>query len=138
MWWWNSFQSRTRSTGVRSTGSSRRYSMKPVGLPIRCSIFRLISADAREVARVLFEGHHDGLIACQALIVRPLQRGDGALEVLGHHGDELRKQPLPVLQHGARAIAPSEVAMALDHAAHPRDLLRVLQALDAHHLRVDS
>ena len=34
MWWWNSFQSRTRSTGVRSTGSSRRYSMNPVGFPI--------------------------------------------------------------------------------------------------------
>ena len=34
MWWWNSFQSFTRSVGVRSTGSSRKYSMKPVGLPM--------------------------------------------------------------------------------------------------------
>jgi len=35
---WNSFQSFVRSAGARSTGSSRRYSMKPVGLPmgVRC------------------------------------------------------------------------------------------------------
>src|SRR6185503_12227542 len=31
---WNSFQSFTRSSGERSLGSSRSYSMKPVGLPI--------------------------------------------------------------------------------------------------------
>src|SRR5438477_6188948 len=31
---WNSYQSRMRSWAFRSTGSSRRYSMKPVGFPM--------------------------------------------------------------------------------------------------------
>src|SRR6185437_13282502 len=131
MWWWNSFQTRRSSDLVRSTGSSRRYSMKPVGLPM------LIPADAREVARVLFEGHHDGLIARQSLRMRAFERGEGALEVLGHDGDEPGKQALPVLEHVTRAGAARERGMALYHPAHARDFLRVLQLLDRHHLRVD-
>src|SRR5215471_2857901 len=90
MWWWNSFQSRTRSAGERSTGSSRRYSIKPVGLPIYL-VLLLVSADARRVARVLLERRHDGLVARQSLVVRPLEAGEHALVILGDHAQEMRQ-----------------------------------------------
>src|SRR5205814_3985090 len=41
IWKWNSFQSWMRLTAARSSGSSRKYSMNPVGLPICFSAFRM-------------------------------------------------------------------------------------------------
>ena len=37
MWWWNSFQSRDALERRAVGGSSRRYSMKPVGFPMLSS-----------------------------------------------------------------------------------------------------
>src|ERR1041385_1384424 len=72
MWKWNSFQSTMRSAGERSCGSSRKYSMNPVGLPIfQLSVvqpkLKSTTADASHVAGVLLERGHHRVLAAQAL-----------------------------------------------------------------------
>src|SRR5207245_1159304 len=77
---WNSFQSRIRSIAGRSSGNSRKYSIKPVGFPIVYFGqflgflsdfwawgfgFSSTAADARNVAGVFLESSHDGLFAAQ-------------------------------------------------------------------------
>src|SRR6185312_6794159 len=74
-----------------------------------------VSTDARQIARVLFEGHHDGLVAAQPLLMRALERLDRALEVSGDDADESGNHGVPALEHVLSARAAGELAMALDH-----------------------
>src|SRR6185437_1185469 len=114
--------------GARSTGSSRRYSMNPVGFPIPARS-PLISADPREVMGILVEGRHDGLIAAETLLMRALERGDRALEVLRHDAHESRHAGAPMLEYLACARAPGEFKVAFDHATHALDFLISLECL---------
>src|SRR5215469_12613582 len=95
--------------------------MNPVGFPMS-PVLSLVSTDAREIARVLFEGDHDGFVAAQPLLVRALERLDRALEVPGDDAHESGYHGVPVFEHLPRAFASSELVMALDHAAHFVDL----------------
>src|SRR5512135_406526 len=124
---WNSSQSPMRSMGARSTGSSRRYSMNPVGFPI-VVLCRSVAADAREVARILLAGFHDGLVADQAALFRPRDAGEHALVVLRDDLDELRQHVVPAVQHEARAFARGVRQVALDEPAHLADLRFVGEA----------
>src|ERR1700722_20745964 len=99
-----------RSTGVRSTGSSRKYSMNPVGFPMLNSI----SAHAREVAHVFFERGHDGLIPRQTLVVCLLDAGEHALIVLRRDLHELGNAAIPRIQHPPRTAAARELPVPLD------------------------
>src|SRR5262245_21391513 len=116
---WNSFQSPMRSSGARSTGSSRRYSMNPVGLPIvatfvLCRRSPSIPADPCEVARVLLEGHHDRFLADEALLLGARDAREHPLVVLRDHLDELRQQFVPGVEHAPGALAGSVLEVALD------------------------
>src|SRR5687768_12878945 len=142
MWWWNSFQSRTRSAGGRSTGSSRKYSMNPVGFPIYLFCFSyfvgLVAADARRVAGVLFERGHDGLVARQSLVVRALEAGEHALVILRDHAQELRQLGRPGREDVRGVFAARGVDVFLDQRAQFLGFLRILDALDLDHLGVDA
>src|SRR5688572_31789710 len=135
MWWWNSFQSRTRSVGERSTGSSRRYSMNPVGLPI---YFLLVSTDTREVTRVLLERRHDGLVARQPLVVGALETGEHTLVVLRNDAHELRQLGRPGRENALGVLRARVVHVLLDQRFQFLGFLRVFDAADLHHLRVDA
>src|SRR5262245_63226949 len=137
MWWWNSFQSRTRSAGERSTGSSRRYSMNPVGFPIYL-FFLLISADARRIARVLLERGHDGLVARQPLVVGAFEAGEHALVILRDHAQELRQPGGPGREDVLRVLAARGIDVFLDQRAQLLGFLRILDASDFDHLHVDA
>src|SRR3984885_3078763 len=133
MWKWNSRQSWMRSSGVRSTGSSRRYSMNPVGFPMMKSI----PAHAREVAHVFFKRGHDGLVARQTLVVRLLDAGQPALIVLGHDFHELRNPQLPRIQQPPRAPTAGELPMPLDQLVQLLDVRGILDTGHRHHLLAD-
>src|ERR1044072_5915794 len=137
MWWWNSFQSRTRSAGERSTGSSGRYSIKTVGFPIYW-FFLSVSADARRVSRVLFERRHDGLVTRQALVVGALEAGEHALVVLGDDAQEVRQLGGPGREDVLRVLAARRLDVLLDQRAQLLGFVRILDSFDLDHLRVDA
>src|SRR5512139_3672222 len=97
---WNSFQSPSRSSGARSTGSSRRYSMNPVGFPI---VFYSVAADTREVTGILLERFHDRFVADEPALLGPGDARQHALVVLRDDPDEFRQQVVPGIQHVAGA-----------------------------------
>src|SRR4051812_37966354 len=121
-----------RSDGARSTGSSRRYSMKPVGLPMGGSgkleverSERSVSANARRIAGVFFEGGHDGFVTGEALRLRAIDTGEHALVVLRHHFDELRQIRRPPVEDRFAANTLRVVDVLLDHRLHFGDFLAV-------------
>src|SRR5512137_2954669 len=101
-WRWNSFQSRMRSRAKRYWGSSRRYSMKPVGLPI---IYLSTADNTRDVASVLLKGSHDSLLTAQAGLLHALHGLEDALVVLWHNFEELRHSRLPIRKQPGRQRA---------------------------------
>src|SRR5580692_10581059 len=133
MWKWNSRQSWMRSSGVRSTGSSRKYSMNPVGFPMMKSI----PAHAREVAHVFFKRGHDGLVARQTLVVRLLDTGQHALIVLGHHFHELRHVQVPRIKQPPGAATAGLLPVPLYQFAQLLDVRGILDTGHRHHLLVD-
>src|SRR5439155_24749169 len=135
-----------RSAGARSAGSSRRYSMKPVGLPMliasgsqlqekvgstrrrsRFSLRKRLSwrtqassttPDARHVARVFFKGGGDRVVATQPGFVGLFQSREDAFVILRHHLDELRHHVLPELDDVAAPITAGVAHVAFDPGAH--------------------
>src|SRR5579862_3716445 len=133
MWKWNSRQSWMRSSGVRSTGSSRKYSINPVGLPM----MKLNSQHTREVARVFFERSHDGFLTRQTLIVCLLDAGQHALIVPGHYFHELRDADVPGVQDAPCTPAARVLPMPFNQIAQLGAVRRVIDTGDGDHLLVD-
>src|SRR5688572_19767887 len=131
---WNSFQSRTRSIGARSTGSSRRYSMNPVVLPTSVALSE--TAHPGDIASVLLERDHDRLVSREALLFRALDRGEHALVVLRDDFHECAHRVVPPLEQAPRAVARRVLDVTLDEPAHRGDLLSVLELLEHDHLLV--
>src|SRR5579863_3527762 len=83
-WSWNSFQSRTRSLGLRSGGNCRSYSMKPVSLPMK----KLLPSESGEIVGVELERRHLRLRLRHAGLPHFLLRLEDALEVMRHDPHE--------------------------------------------------
>src|SRR5436190_9135568 len=153
-----------RSTAERSSGSSRKYSMKPVGLPIvirgqlvwaflkksafECGTFDWLrisnsgfrtcstSADAGDVAGVGFEGGHDGFFTAEAGILDALHGLEHAPVILGHHFDELGRVVLPIRKNCRGTRAARVGLVTLDHFPDLLDFVRVREFFESDHLQV--
>src|SRR5437762_7833707 len=104
-----------RSMAGRSSGSSRRYSIKPVGLPMGVRIHISPTADTRHVAGIFLEGSHDGVVAAQARFFDAFHRLEDALVIFGHDLDEFRDDLRPLVEHSGRARAAGVSMMTLNH-----------------------
>src|SRR2546430_1453567 len=119
-----------RSMAARSSGSSRRYSMKPVGLPME-----LAAPNSRHIARVFFERRHDRIITAQARLLHAFERLQDALVIFGHYLDKFRRHVFPVRQYRGSTAAVGIGLVALDHFPERLNFVRVFELFESHHLR---
>src|SRR5579859_4532110 len=147
MWRWNSFQSRMRSIAERSRGSSLRYSMKPVGLPIvgrgqlvrdwkPGSGFALAAANSGDIPGIGFEGGHHGFLTAKTRILNVLHRLQHSLVIFGHHFDELGSVVLPISKNCRRPRASGIGLVTLNHFPDLLNFIGPLQLLEPDHLQI--
>ena len=123
---------------TRSTGSSRRYSMNPVGLPI-VAVPQLPPTRARSCAFSL-EGHHDRFLAREPLFLGARDGGEHALVVLRDHLDEARR-PSPSQSASscfARVARGVVAGGSRSSAGQPSISVGVLEPVEADHLHVHA
>src|SRR6185436_2045493 len=97
----------------------------------------LITADARQVARVFLERGHDGLVTRQPLVVGASEAGEHALVILRNHAQELRQLGRPGREDILGVATAGYPGVFLDQRAQFFGFLRVFDAIDLDHLHVD-